>query len=49
LEKGGGIMLRNKTKNDETYPVETNLTERQKNMVLSGGLINFVREKRKES
>ncbi len=47
LEKGGEIMLRNKTKNDETYPVELNLTERQKNMVLSGGLINYVREKRK--
>ncbi len=49
LVKGGEIKLKNKTKSDETYPVEAILTERQKNMVLSGGLINFIREKRKES
>ncbi len=35
-------MLKNETKN-ETYAVKMPLTERQKGMILSGGLINFIK------
>jgi len=37
------LELRNETKN-ETYRVRMPLTERQKGMILSGGLINYIRK-----
>jgi aconitate hydratase len=36
------LILRNETKN-ESYRVKLPLTERQRGMILSGGLINFIR------
>ena len=43
VEAGEEILqLRNDTKG-ETYEVRLPLTERQRGMILSGGLINFIR------
>ena len=43
VEAGEAILqLRNDTKG-ETYEVRLPLTERQRGMILSGGLINFIR------
>jgi aconitate hydratase len=38
------LTLQNETKN-ETYEVKLPLTERQRGMILAGGLINFIRTK----
>ena len=44
IESGEEILeLRNDTKN-ESYSVKMPLTERQKGMILSGGLINSIRK-----
>ena len=42
LEKGK-ILLKNKTKN-ETYPLAIDVSDRQKQMLLAGGLINMMRQ-----
>lgn len=42
LEKGK-ILLKNKTKN-ETYPLAIDVSDRQKQMLLAGGLINTMRQ-----
>ena len=43
IEAGEEILtLQNDTK-DESYQVRLPLTERQRGMILSGGLINFIR------
>ncbi|MBO4471235.1 MAG: aconitate hydratase [Clostridia bacterium] len=43
IEAGEEVLeLKNETKN-ETYTVKMPLTERQRGMILSGGLINFIR------
>ena len=34
------IILVNETKNEE-YPMDSNFSERQKDMLLAGGLLNF--------
>ena len=45
IEAGEEILtLKNETKN-ETYEVKLPLTERQRGMILAGGLINFIRTK----
>jgi aconitate hydratase len=38
------LTLKNETKN-EIYEVKLPLTERQRGMILAGGLINFIRTK----
>ena len=44
IEAGGEILeLRNDTK-QESYEVKLPLTDRQRGMILSGGLINFIRK-----
>ncbi|MEG0379017.1 MAG: aconitate hydratase, partial [Eubacterium sp.] len=40
--KDGRVALINKTKN-ETYPLRVEVSERQKEMLLAGGLINLMR------
>ena len=42
LEKGK-ILLKNKTKN-ESYPLAIDVSDRQKQMILAGGLINMMRQ-----
>ena len=41
-EREETLVLKNETKG-ETYAVKMPLTERQKGMILAGGLINFIR------
>ena len=40
----GRIVLKNKTKNEE-YPLLIEVSERQKEMLQAGGLINLMRSK----
>ena len=42
IEKGEALLLRNETRGEE-YPVLLPLTDRQRGMILEGGLINYTR------
>lgn len=48
IEKGNDVVLTNETKGNE-YTVKHTLSERQKNAVLHGGIINYFKEKKKKN